>query len=138
MAQSTGRSFSTGTVTGLHFLQKYRFLTILQFAEIAGFSPYYTGAILRDLERWGLVGYFGNTGIPGQGKTPKVYFLKRRGWEILCAESLLIEDIPQFTEVHKEVSWTPQMYHRLRTIDLLLSLEIALRHRPHIRMMKVF
>jgi hypothetical protein len=32
------RTLSTGTLTGLWFMQKYRFLTIAQFARVAGFS----------------------------------------------------------------------------------------------------
>src|SRR3954470_22454562 len=125
---------SAGTLTGLHFNNKYRFLTIEQFARMAGFSRYHSAEVLRDLERWGYVGYFGYIGIPGHGKTPKVYYLKRKGWELLCAESNF--DIPEFIEVHKETTWTPQMYHRLRIIDLLLSAEIAIRNRPHLLMVK--
>src|SRR4051812_9235078 len=130
------RSLSAGTVTGLYFNNKYRFLTIEQFARIADFSRYHAAEVLRDLERWGHVGYFGYIGIPGHGKTPKVYYLKRKGWELLCRESTL--DIPEFTEVHKETTWTPQMYHRLGIIDLLLSAEIAIRNRPHLTMTKAF
>src|SRR4051794_32938978 len=129
-------TLSAGTIIGLYFMQKYRFLTIAQFAKITGFSQYHSGEVLRGLERWGYIGYFGNTRIPGQGKTPKVYYLKRKGWEIVCLESS--EDITPFSEVQKETTWTPKMYHRLKTIDLLLSLEIAIRNRPHLRMVKVF
>jgi hypothetical protein len=42
------------------------------------------------MERFGLLGYFGNTRLAGHGKTPKAYFLTRKRWEILSRES----DIP--------------------------------------------
>jgi hypothetical protein len=129
---------SAGTLTGLHFNNKYRFLTIEQFARMAGFSRYHSAEVLRDLERWGYVGYFGYIGIPGHGKTPKVYYLKRKGWELLLTEFQGTEDLVPYQEVHKETTWTPQMYHRLRIIDLLLSAEIAIRNRPHLMMVKPF
>jgi len=131
------RSLSEGTLTGLSFMQRYRFLTIAQFAKIAGFSDYHAAEVLRGLERWGVTGFFGYIGIPGQGKTPKVYYLKRRGYDILCAESSLHTEITEpFSEVH--TTWTPQMYHRLRTIDILIAAETAIRARPHLAMVKVF
>jgi hypothetical protein len=129
------RTLSKSALTGLFFIHKYRFLTIAQFARIATFSQYHAAEILRDLERWGIVGYFGYTGIPGHGKTPKVYYLKRRGWELLCAERV---SLSEFSEVHKETTWTPYMYHRLRIIDAMVSLEIALRNRPHLSLIQIF
>jgi hypothetical protein len=129
------RTLSKSALTGLFFIHKYRFLTIAQFAKIAPFSQYHAAEILRDLERWGIVGYFGYTGIPGQGKTPKVYYLKRRGYELLCAERV---SLSEFSEVHKETTWTPYMYHRLRIIDAMVSLEIALRNRPQLTLIKCF
>src|SRR3954471_3457670 len=139
VAGSMKRSLSAGILTGLYFNNKYRFLTIEQFAKIANFSRYHAAEVLRDLERWGFVGYFGYIGIPGHGKTPKVYYLKRKGWELLCSESSTFDDSANpFMEVHKEVTWTPQMYHRLRIIDLMLSAEIAIRNRPHLTMVKPF
>src|SRR4051794_18128259 len=89
--------------------------------------------------RWGLVGYFGFMSIPGQGKTPKVYYLRRKGFEILRSEfDHFDEHGGEFSEVHKEATWTPHMYHRLRIIDLLVSLEIALRTRPHLSLVRPF
>jgi Replication-relaxation len=37
-----------------------------------------------------------------------------------------------------EAAWSPQMYHRLATIDLLIALEVAVRNRPHLAMVKTF
>ena len=79
-----------GTVLGLFFLQRYRFLTITQVARAASLSFDHTAEVLRGLEIRGIVGHFGHVRIPGHGKTPKAYFLKRSGWELLRRES----DIP--------------------------------------------
>jgi hypothetical protein len=139
MTPEKSRTISTGTLTGLSFMHKYRFLTVAQFAKIANFSHYHAADVLRSLERWGHIGYFGYTGIPGHGKTPKVYYLKRKGWEMLCSESPEFDELSSaFTEVSKETTWTPQMYHRLKIIDNMISLEIAIRLRPHITMVKAF
>jgi hypothetical protein len=110
-------------------------LTISQFARIANLHSDYVAKALRDFERCGLIGFFGYTSIPGHGKTPKVYFLKRKGWELLCSEC---DVIGEFSEVSREVTWTPQMYHRLKIIDILIAVEIALRMRPHLVMVNVF
>jgi hypothetical protein len=76
------------------------------------------------LERWGLIGWFGFVGIPGQGKAPKVYYLRRKGYDILCSEARVFADqIEPFSDV--QAAWTPYMYHRLRIIDCLISAEVA-------------
>jgi hypothetical protein len=101
------RTLSAGTLTGLCFMQKYRFLTIGQFARIAGFSVYHGAEVLRGLERWGLVGWFGFVGIPGQGKA-KVYYLRRKGFDILCSENHMFTDrMEPFSDV--QATWTPHM-----------------------------
>jgi hypothetical protein len=86
-----------------------------------------------------VLGHFGHVRIPGHGKTPKAYYLKRRGWELLKRES----DIPDellgpFVETHLEASWSPQMYHRLRLIDLVIALELGVRQRPHLNLVRTF
>jgi hypothetical protein len=45
---------------------------------------------LRHMQRLGLLGFFGYVGLIGHGKTPKVYFLTRKGFELLLSET----DIP--------------------------------------------
>jgi hypothetical protein len=37
-----------------------------------------------------------------------------------------------------EAAWSPQMYHRLRMVDLLLSLEVAVQKRPHLTIHNTF
>jgi hypothetical protein len=133
----TALTLTPATVLGLFFIQRYRFLTIAQFATAAGFSKRHAEDVLHTFFRRGIVGVFGNVMIPGHGKTPKVYFLRRKGWELLRTESDIPEElIGSFSEVHQEASWSPQMYHRLRLLDLFIALELAVRGREHIHLIK--
>ena len=132
-------SLSAGTLAGLFFIHKYRFLTIGQFAKAANFSSDHAGEVLRKLEARSAVGYFGYVSIPGHGRTPKVYYLKRKGFEYLRNEAgIEDEELGSFTEAHQEVSWSPQMYHRLRLLDLVISLETQVRDRPHLELIETF
>ena len=63
----------------------------------------------------------------------------------LNSESPLVSetDIPaellgSFKEVKVEAAWSPQMYHRLRMVDLLISLEVAVQKRPHLTIINTF
>src|SRR5918911_226505 len=99
---------------GLFFIQRYRFLTIDQFARIAGLNRTTASHQLRFLELAGMLGYFGNAKLGGQGKTPKVYFLTRKGFDLLASESDIPADLlGSYKEVKVEAAWSPQMYHRL-------------------------
>jgi hypothetical protein len=134
-----GLALTEGVVTGLYYMQQYRFLTIPQFAKVARFSRYHAGSMLRGLEARNLVGFFGFTVIRGQGKTPKVYYLKRRGYEYLSDESTYLpEEIGAFIEPAREFSWTPLMYHRLGILDCFIALETQLRFVPHVRLVQTF
>ena len=124
---------------GLFFIQRYRFLTIDQFARISGQTRAASSEQLRALELAGFLAHFGNTGLAGYGKTPKACFLTRKGYELLKRES----DVPQeligsYKEVHIETKWSPQMYHRLRTVDLMIAAEIAVRQRLNLTMIQTF
>src|SRR5947199_830494 len=103
MPTTKPKTLSLDALTGLFFVLKYRFLSITQFAKIAGFTKPYAAEVLRTLERDGIVGYFGYVSIPGQGKTPKVYYLRRKGWDFLCSEDHSLPDFFEFVDVHKEV-----------------------------------
>ena len=70
---------SDRAMLGLFFIQRYRFLTNQQFAKASGLRPNSVRELLRNFERKTLLGSLGNVGIRGYGKTPKLYFLKRRG-----------------------------------------------------------
>jgi len=124
---------------GLFFLQRYRFLIIAQFAKAAGLSHERGQDVLYAMSRRGIVASFGNVTIPGHGKTPKVYFLKRKGFELLRMESGIPEEmIGSYSEVHQEASWSPVMYHRLRLLDALIALEVQVRERPLLNIVKTF
>jgi hypothetical protein len=130
VAKERGLSLTEATLRGLRFMHSYRIVAIPQFARIAGLSYKHAAEVLLDLERRGILGYLGFTNIPGQGKTPKVYYLKRRGFTHLSnAIDLSIEEIKAFREVSQELVWTPQMYHRLRILDCFVALELSVRDR---------
>src|SRR4051794_37550919 len=134
-----GLTLTDGATLGLFFIQRYRFLTIDQFARAAAIKRAAASDQLRALERHGLLGHFGNVGLRGFGKTPKVYYHKRKGFEILTRES----DIPQeligtHKETHVEAKWSPQMFHRLRTVDLLIAAEVGVRARAHLSLIRSF
>jgi len=138
-SDSPSFTFSTTAILGLFYIQRYRFLTIDQYARISMMNRKTASNKLCSYEHHGLLGHFGNTGMGGGMKTPKVYFLTRKGWEILVRES----DIPQeiignYKEVKVESKWSPQMYHRLRTVDLMISVEVAVRNRPNLNLVKTF
>ena len=110
-----GFALTNANMLGLFFINRYRFLTINQFAKTSELSWERSQNLLSALYKRDILGSFGNVVIPGAGKTPKVYFLKRRGWEILRTESGIPEEmIGSFRDVHQEASWSPLMYHRLR------------------------
>jgi protein involved in plasmid replication-relaxation len=128
-----------GAILGLFFMQRYRFLTITQFAAVTGLSYKHTADLLRGFESRGHIGYFGHVRIPGHGKTPKAYFIKRKGWELLRRTGDIPEElIGSFIEAHREETWSPQMYHRLRLLDLLIALEVQVRGRPQLNLVKTF
>jgi hypothetical protein len=133
MPGSKGIALSEGALAGLYFIQRYRFLTIAQFAKVTGFSNYHAAELLRRLTKLNACGYFGGVFLPGSGKTPKVYFLKRRGFAYLLTETdFPPEKVGEFVEVNQELTWTPQMYHRLRLLDLFLALEMQVRGLSHL------
>src|SRR3954470_2856434 len=126
-----------GAILGLFFMQRYRFLTITQFAAVTGLSYKHTADLLRGFESRGHIGYFGHVRIPGHGKTPKAYFIKRKGWELLRRTGDIPEElIGSFIEAHREETWSPQMYHRLPLLALLIALEVQVRGRPQLNLVK--
>jgi hypothetical protein len=139
MPRSVHLTLTESAIAGFFFIQRYRFLTIDQFARATGLHRTTAADQLRFFSRHELVGHFGNTGLNGHGKTPKAYFLTRKGFELLQRES----DIPPellgtYKEIKVEARWSPQMYHRLRTVDLLIALEVAVRKRAHLAIVKTF
>jgi hypothetical protein len=134
-----GITLTNASILGLFFIQRYRFLTIGQFARASGLQRSSASDQLRSLERHGVLGHFGNVGIRGYGKTPKVYFLKRKGYELLVRESdIPPELIGNFKEANVGTRWSPQMYHRLHTVDLLVATEVGVRARENLNLTKTF
>jgi hypothetical protein len=124
---------------GLFFIQRYRFLTLDQFARAAALTHTNAYRQLRLFEQQGFLRAFGNTKLAGHGKTPKAYFLTRKGFELLAQESEFPEDVlGSFREIKVESAWSPQMYHRLRIVDCLISAECAIRSRAQLSMVKTF
>jgi hypothetical protein len=124
---------------GLFFIQRYSFLTIDQFARVSGMSRDASSRQLRILELRRLLSHFGNVALPGVGRTPKVYYLTRKGWEILHNESdIPLEFLGKYREIKIDARWSPQMYHRLRTVDLMISAECAVRGRSSLSIVKTF
>lgn len=134
-----GLVLGRSSLLGLFFIQRYRFLTIEQFARAAGMKRPAAAQQLRALELHGVLGHFGNVGMRGYGKTPKVFYLKRKGFELLLRESdIPPELIGTHKETHVEARWSPQMYHRLHTVDLMIAAEVGARARPHLSMVRTF
>ncbi len=119
-------ALSETTLKALHFIYRYRYLTVAQVAGVTGLRPKSTSEMLLRLERQKLLGFFGNTGIRGYGKTPKVYFLTKGGHAILRDEGAFLGlEVGDYKPINITSRWSPQMYHRLATLDVLLSLERA-------------
>ena len=90
MALSVDLTLTESLILGLFSIQRYRFLTIHQFARITDMHYVTAGEKLRFFAHVGLLGHFGNTRPGIHGKTPKAYFLTRKGFALLQEES----DIP--------------------------------------------
>lgn len=136
---ASGLTLTDNSLLGLFFIQRYRFLTVSQFARVVGMHADTAYKQLRALELHRILGHFGNISIPGHGGVPKVYFLTRKGFEMLSRESdIPPEMIGSYKEVHVEARWSPQMYHRLRIVDLMTAVEVAVRGKPHLSMVQTF
>lgn len=138
MRQRSIVTLTVGSVRGLLCIHRYRFLTSSQFARITGFSLYHARDVLRTFASRDLIGHFGFTGLPGHGRTPKVYFLTKRGFEVLRTEIDCPEELTDFQTVHQEVSWSPKMYHRIALVDLFTALEARLQRESAIGLSQTF
>ena len=64
------------------------------------------------------------TGVRGYGKTPKVYYLTKSGHRILSDEcEHLGIDVEPYRQVNINSRWSPMMYHRLATLDVMMAVE---------------
>src|SRR5215211_1586186 len=83
MPDSVRMTLTENATVGLFCIQRYRFLTIDQFARSSGLHRITSAKKLRLFEEQGFLGHFGNTGVRGYGKPPKAYFLTRKGWDCI-------------------------------------------------------
>jgi hypothetical protein len=130
MPRSASIALSESAAVGLFFMQRYRFLTINQYARVAHLNPSTARDQLLHMQRLGLLGFFGNAGLIGYGKTPKVYFLTRKGFDMLLRDcDFSLELIGPHKEVKVDSRWSPQMFHRLRTVDLMNTVVLNAAHK---------
>ena len=120
---------------GLFFIHKYRFLTTAQYAKVTELSRNVASSNLRRMERLNWLGHIGNTPIAGQGKTPKTYYLKPKGYEALLAHSgRSEEELGSFVKAHTGINWSPIMYHRIDTVSVLMQMHLETRRTPDLRL----
>lgn len=120
-------ALSETMLEALGALQRYRFLTADQLARLTKLHPTYLRQQLRRFEGLRLLGSIGNVGLRGGSKAPKLYFLTRSGYDVLLDGSGLDEDaFGPFVRPHSSTQWSPVMAHRVGTVDLLVSAEVAL------------
>lgn len=115
-------------LAALDAICRYRYLTINQVAVISELRPKSASDLLLRLERRKLLASFGNVGIRGYGKTPKLYYLTKRGYGLL-AEELEAQDrpVPPYREINITSRWSPIMFHRIDTLDVLAAAERDVR-----------
>ena len=117
-------SVTTVTLQALAAIYEYRYLTVKQVATICGLRPKSASEMLLRLERQKLLRFFGNTGIRGYGKTPKVYYLTKRGHALLAEEREAAgQGLGPYRQINITSRWSPLMYHRLATLDVLSYVE---------------
>ena len=124
MSRVIDLSVTPVTLCALEAILRYRYLSVQQVATICGLRPKSASELLLRLERYKLLNHFGNVGIRGYGKTPKVYFCTKRGHRLLAEECEAAgENVPPYTEINISTRWSPLMYHRLATLDVLSYVE---------------
>lgn len=129
-------SYPNEVLLGLFYVQRYRFLKIDQFARAAGMKPSAAAEALRSLKTAGWVDTFGGVPTEGRGRLPTVYYLKRKGWEGLRRE-MPEELVGPYREVHTEATWRSRMEHREKLIDCMIALEVGVRARPYLDLVRV-
>ena len=132
-------TITPATLNGLLAIQRYRLLSVDQFARASGLKSSHVRDVLRTFERKKLLGSIGNVGLRGGAKAPKLYYLTRGGFEVMIdAGGLNGDDVGGYVRPHTGTGWTPVMAHRMATIDLLLAVESGLSAFPKYRVVKTF
>ncbi len=131
MASTADILLTEQTLIALRFIHEYRYLTVNQVAQVTGLRPKSASEMLLRLERQKLLSHFGNVGVRGYGKTPKVYYLTKRGHALLAEESEFAgEPVSPYKPINVSSRWSPQMYHRIATLDVMMALERGIMERP--------
>jgi len=124
MPSAIDLSVTSVTLQALSAILDYRYLTVNQVAVICGLRPKSASEMLLRMERQKLLGFFGNTGIRGYGKTPKVYYLTKRGHRLLADEcEAKGRAVGPYRQINISSRWSPLMFHRLATLDVLSYVE---------------
>lgn len=111
-------------MTALIYIYEYRYLSVKQVAVITGLKDKSASELLLKMERQKLLGSFGNVGIRGYGKTPKVYYLTKSGHGLLSeTREDMGHDVGPYRPVNVSSRWSPVMYHRLATLDVMMAIE---------------
>lgn len=124
MGRIANITISEAALNALQIVSRYRYLSVNQIATIVGIKPKTASETLLRLERQNVLASFGNTGIRGYGKTPKMYYLTKSGHSLLRQEcEVLGVDVEPYRQINVNSRWSPVMFHRLATLDALAALE---------------
>lgn len=125
------------TLAALSLVSRYRYLSVNQVATILGKKSKTVSEMLLRLERQHLLSSFGNTGIRGYGKTPKMYYLTKSGHKLMSQElEAFGQEAKPYRQVNVNSRWSPVMFHRLATLDALAALERDCLSLVHYRLVK--
>ena len=135
MQQRAGLVLTEHVVTALRFIHNYRYLTVNQIAQVVSLKPKSVSEMLLRLERQKLLSHFGNVGMRGYGKTPKVYYLTKGGHSVLAAETNAEgEEIAPYKPINVSSRWSPLMFHRIATLDVMMAIERGIAELPTYRL----
>ena len=112
------------SVSAMAAILRYRYLGVRHVATICNIKSKVASEMLLRLEQCKLLDHFGNVGIRGYGKTPKMYCLTRLGHTVLSEElSPQGHEVGPFHRPRIRTRWSPLMFHRLDTLDVLACVE---------------
>ncbi|MFC6640286.1 hypothetical protein GV827_21855 [Sulfitobacter sp. JBTF-M27] len=124
MAKLIDLTVTDVTLAALSSISVYRYLSVHQVATIVGLKDKSASEMLLRLERHKALSHFGNTGIRGYGKTPKMYYLTRGGHRVLSEEMEAVgRTVAPYSQININSRWSPLMYHRVATLDVLAYVE---------------
>ncbi len=122
----------------LFYLQRYGFLSIKQAIKCTDLNRHRDSISRRLLlmQRASLIDSFGNIRY-GFTKAPKIYYIMQKGFDLLLENRIPSEMLGKF-KLRNKTKWSPVFEHRLNVVDIFLSLEIALKKREELELVKLF